>query len=218
MSRRMLILLGALLLAGAASAQNAPSMLMYQPGVHYQRIRPARPLDPAARRMQVIEVFSYACPHCYEFQSYAERLRKSLPADAEFVRLPAVFWPQWEPYARAYFAAQHFGVADKANRALFDALWARHEPLRSLQQLAGFYARYGIAPAKFLEVARSAAVTAQMQHAIRLEQAWGVTGTPAIVVDGAWRSGEVSSYRQLLEVARFLVQQAAAARAAAGAR
>ena len=213
MFRPLLTVLLALLFAGAAHAQSAPAMVMYQPGVNYQRIIPARPLDAAARRIQVIEVFSYACPHCYEFQRYAHALRKSLPANAEFVRLPAVFWPQWEPYARAYFAARKFGVADKANQALFDAIWVKRQPLHSLEQLAGFYARYGVQPAAFLKVARSPAVTGEMRHAMQLEQAWGVNGTPAIVVDGAWRSGAVQSYQQLVDVARFLVQQAEAARA-----
>ncbi|MDE3140284.1 MAG: thiol:disulfide interchange protein DsbA/DsbL [Pseudomonadota bacterium] len=214
---RRLLLAACVLLAGVTQAALAqvggPSMVMYQPGVAYKTITPAQPMNPAARRIQVIEVFSYACPHCFEFQPYAGQLRKSLPADAEFVRLPAVFWPEWEPFARAFFAAQKLGVADKANQALFDALWVKHEPLHSLEQLAGFYARYGIQPAEFLKVARSAAVSAQMQRAMRLEQAWGVNGTPAIVVDGALRSGEVQSYQQLVDVARFMVQQAQAARA-----
>ncbi len=219
MNARLRLLLAALaLLPVLAWAQGMPSMLAFQQGVNYQRIVPAQPLNPKARRIQVIEVFSYACPHCYEFQAYAHRLREGLPKDAEFVRLPAVFWPQWEPYARAWFAAQHFGVADKANQALFDAIWAQREPLESLEQLANFYARYGIAPGKFLAVARSPQVTEQMQRAMRLEQAWGVNGTPAIVVDGAWRSGEVNSYQQLLDVAQFLVRQAQTQRAASTTR
>lgn len=214
MIKRLLVFI-ALMLAGVplAQAQGGLSMVMFQPGVAYKAITPARPLGPAAKRIQVIEVFSYACPHCWEFQSYAEQIRKALPADAEFVRLPAVFWPEWEPYARAYFAAKKLGVADKANQALFDAIWERREPLRSLDQLAGFYAQYGVNPQAFLKLARSSEVTAVMEHAMRLEQAWGVDGTPTIVVDGKWRSGDVQSYQQLVDLTGFLVRKAEAERA-----
>lgn len=201
------------LLVPVALAQGVSAVPRYQRGIEYQRISPVRPLDPSARRIQVVEVFSYACPHCYEFQPYAEQLRNGLPSNADFVRLPAVFWAQWEPFARAFFTAEHFGVAGKANDALFDAIWVKHEQLGSLVQLARFYARFGVRPERFLAVARSARITAEVQHAERLEQDWGVNGTPAIVVDGAWRSGRVESYSQLLGVARYLVQRAEAERA-----
>lgn len=215
---RRIAALAVLVLAGAQAQAQGLSMVMFQPGVAYRTISPAQPLDPASRRIQVIEVFSYACPHCWEFQPYADQIRKSLPANAEFVQLPAVFWPEWEPYARAFFAARKLGIAEKASQALFDALWVRHEPLHSLQQLADFYAQYGVRPDAFLKLARSTEVTAEMQRAMRLEQAWGVDGTPTIVIDGAVRSGEVQSYRQLVDLTRFLVRRAEAERAAGRAR
>ncbi len=212
----MLIAVG-LLLAGLGQAQAAPgySMVLYQQGVQYQRIEPVQPLQAEHGKIEVVEVFSYACPHCWEFESYAREIQKKLPKDAVFRMVPAVFSPMWEPYARAFYAAQRLGVLKQTHKALFVALHVRHEPLYSLRQLAGFYAHYGVKPAAFLKVANSDAVSKEMMRNLRLERAWGIDATPTIVVNGAYRSARIQSYQQLVDLTLWLVKQEQAARSTA---
>ena len=210
MLKRLLPIVAGLLLTTACSAQTPAAS--FQLGVQYVAIAPAQPLVNDGR-IEVVEVFSYACPHCWHFEPYAEQIRKQLPKGVAFRRVPAVFSPAWEPYARAFYAAQKLGVLDKTHVALFKALHEEHQPLYSLQDLAGFYARYGVKPAEFLSVANSDAVDQQMMHDVRLEQAWGIEGTPTIVVDGKYRSGRIQSYDELVKLTLWLVYKEQAARA-----
>ena len=72
-----------------------------------------------------MEVFSYGCPACFQFQPVAIKLAASLPANAKMVYLPASFNPSedWPMFQRAYYAAQALGVADKTHDAMYDAVW-----------------------------------------------------------------------------------------------
>lgn len=211
MLKRLLLIVAGLSLAGACTAQ-APAAAPYQLGVQYVAITPAQPLVNDGK-IEVVEVFSYACPHCWDFEPYAEQIQKQLPKGVVFRMMPAVFSPAWEPYARAFYAAQKLGVLGKTHIALFKALHEQHEPLYSLQDLAGFYAHYGVKPAEFLRVANSDAVDQQMMHAIRLGQVWGIEGTPTIVVDGKYRSGRIQSYDELVKLTLWLVHKEQVARA-----
>ena len=107
-------------------------------------------------------MFSYACPHCAHFQPYADQLKKSLPAGAVFDYMPAVFNPSWEPYARAYYTAESLGVLDKTHQALFDALHRDHLPMRTIDDLATFYAQHGVDKAKFLATSGSFEVESKL--------------------------------------------------------
>jgi thiol:disulfide interchange protein DsbA len=210
MRKRLLPIIAGILLASACSAQ-APAA-PFQLGVQYVAITPAQPLVNDGK-IEVVEVFSYACPHCWHFEPYAEQIRRQLPEGVVFRRVPAVFSPAWEPYARAFYAAQKLGVLGKTHDALFKALHEKHESLYSLQDLAGFYARHGVKPATFLSVANSGAVDQEMMHDVRLEQAWGIEGTPTIVVDGKYRSGRIESYDELVKLTLWLVHKEQVARA-----
>src|SRR5215475_8286084 len=106
MSKRLpilLILLAGLLGAGACSADNAPAR-QWSAGADYTVIEPPQPTS-TGDKVEVAEVFSYACPHCAHFQPYADELKSKLPANAQFVLVPAVFNQSWEPFARAFYTA-----------------------------------------------------------------------------------------------------------------
>ncbi|MCW5577899.1 MAG: thiol:disulfide interchange protein DsbA/DsbL, partial [Dokdonella sp.] len=124
-------LLAALLVTGGACAADAPatSHTDWKEGTHYFAIDPPQPVA-SGDKVEVLEVFSYACPHCAHFQPYAEQLKQSLPAWAAFDYMPAIFNASWEPYARAYYTAQSMGVLGKTHQALFDALHRDHIPMR----------------------------------------------------------------------------------------
>ena len=152
-------------------------------------------------------MFSYGCIHCAHFAPIAEKLRESLPKGAVFKLVPAPFSAEWLPFARAYYAAKKLGVVDRTHLALFNAKFDQHYPLNSLDDLADFYARNGVDRAEFMRIANSPEVTAQMNSDLALIQKWGVTGTPTIVVDGKYRSGEVHSLDELSAMTQWLVKR-----------
>lgn len=158
-------------------------------------------------KVEVVEVFSYACIHCAEFSPYVDDLRKSLPKGVEFKLVPAAFNDQWTPFARAYYASRQLGLVEQTHDALFDAKFRQQYPINSMDEIADFYASHGADRAKFLAIANSPDVDAQIKKDFQLIQTWGVDGTPTIVVDGKYRSANIKDFPQLVALTKWLVQQ-----------
>ncbi|MCX7514547.1 thiol:disulfide interchange protein DsbA/DsbL [Frateuria sp. STR12] len=203
---RLLTLLGGLLLASACTAApDAPAP--FTEGDQYVALpAPHQRLSPEGK-VEVVEVFSYGCVHCAHFAPTVEKLRKSLPEGVVFKLMPAPFSEAWMPFARAYYAAKQLGVVERTHLALFQAKFEQHFPINTLDELADFYARHGVDRAQFLRIANSDAATAQMKKDFELLQKWKIDGTPTIVVDGKYRSGQVKTLDQLVDLTQWLVKR-----------
>src|SRR5688500_19174383 len=88
-------------LAGAVGAQ--------APGKDFVPVNPPQPTQTAGK-VEVIEFFSYACPHCSSLQPSLAAWLKRKPADVEFRRVPAVFQESWVPLAQLYYTLEAMGL------------------------------------------------------------------------------------------------------------
>ncbi|HEX5304510.1 MAG TPA: thiol:disulfide interchange protein DsbA/DsbL [Dyella sp.] len=205
---RLFALLGGLMLATACSAgAGADPAAPYTEGSEYVTLPgPAHRYSPEGK-VEVVEVFSYGCIHCAHFAPLAEKLRAALPKGVVFKLVPAPFSAEWLPFARAYYAAKKLGVVEKTHLELFKEKFEQNYPLNTLDELADFYARQGVDRAEFMRIATSDEATAQMKSDLALIQQWGVTGTPTIVVNGKYRSGQVHTLDQLSALTQWLVKR-----------
>jgi len=210
-------LLFSLLATAACAADTAPSAAARQwvAGSDYLVLDPPVATS-TGNKIEVVEVFSYACPHCAHFQTYVDELKSKLPASAQFVLLPAVFNAAWEPFARAFYTAQALGIVDKTHQALFDALHRDHLPITSLDALAKFYAGYGADSATFLSTANSFVIEAKMAHGNELVHDYHIEGTPTLIINGKYRVA-MNSERSIgpaeaIKLTLYLVQQEAQAK------
>jgi thiol:disulfide interchange protein DsbA len=205
---RSLALLAGLLLASACSAtSDGNTAAPYTNGDEYVTLPAPHQRYSGEGKVEVVEVFSYACIHCAEFAPDAEKLRESLPSGVVFKLLPAPFNQAWLPYARAFYAASKLGVVKQTHLKLFIEKFQQHYPLNSLDDLADFYAREGVNRARFMQIANSAEATAALKADLALIQKWGVDATPTIVVDGKYRSNNITSYKQLVALTQWLVKR-----------
>jgi protein dithiol oxidoreductase (disulfide-forming) len=213
-----LLALVTLLIAPASYAQEK-----FVEGKQYFLISPVQRTSVPAGKVEVMEVFSYGCPACNQFNAVAKKIKSSLPANAQFVYLPASFIPteDWPMFQRAYFAAQALGIADKTHDAMFDAIWRGGElaisdpstrrlksPLPSIEDAGKFYARVGGVKAEdFVAAAKSFGVEVKMKNADALILAAHVDSTPTFIVNGKYRYTPQSagSVDNLVELTNFLV-------------
>jgi thiol:disulfide interchange protein DsbA len=224
------LLLGLLLLGLAPSAYCAGAWVQ---GTNYFLIQPALPTAVAPGKVEVTEVFSYACPACNRFYPVVDRLRAALPANAELDFVAAAFRSDedWPMFQRAYYTAQLMDIDKKNHDAMFDAVWKTGElavfdartqrikvPPPGIEDAARFYARVaGIKPETFVATAASFGVDVKMHQAEQLIRAAQIDETPTILVNGKYRVtlGAAGGDDQLIEVVKYLVAQESASHPAA---
>lgn len=208
---RMFMVL-ALLLGGAAVQAQDGKPVPYQEGLHYFLVEGA-PVETSGP-VEVVEFFSYLCSHCNTFEPYVNAWKKRKPEGVEFRRIPVVFGRgSWELYARGYVTAEMLKVGEEAHTAMMDRLWKEKAIMRTMDELADFYSQFGVDREKFLATANSFAVDSKIKRDQLKLQAYGITGTPSLVVAGKYRvagSAAVPSFDVMLDVVNYLIEQESA--------
>ncbi|MEF2147935.1 thiol:disulfide interchange protein DsbA/DsbL [Aquilutibacter rugosus] len=160
-----------------------------QVGKNYIVIEGGAPFQAVKGKIEVTEAFSYLCSHCAAFEPAMTAFAANLPSDVVVRYIPAPFRTEWQPYARAYEVARSLGVDKRTHTAVFKAVHQdRILPNDNAQpeELAAFYARYGVAPAKFLAAWNSP----QVERALEADEQWltrqETDGTPMLYVNGRY--------------------------------
>ncbi len=194
-------------------------------GTHYQRLAQPQPTSTGSK-VEVLDVFSYACPACNRFQPTLDKLVKALPPQAQMAYLPASFNPSedWPVFQRAFLAAQQLGVAEKSHDAMYDAVWGKgslaivdqasghlipQDSQPKIEDVAKFYAAYGVKPADFVAMAKSFTIDSEMRAADASLMAHQVMSTPTIIVNGKYlvTPQTAGGYDQTVDLVLFLVNK-----------
>ncbi len=206
-----------------AASMSAHGAQAWTEGVNYFLIQPARTPSVPAGKIEVTEVFSYACPACNIFQPTMHKLKQSMPANVVVDYLPAAFNPaeDWPMFQLAYVTAQILGVDRQTHDAMFDAVWKGGDlsitdpatrglksRMPAIEDAAKFYSEHaGIPVEKFIATSKSFSADLKVRTAQDLLVAYKVDRTPTIVVNGKYRLHVESAggTDQLIELVKFLV-------------
>lgn len=201
--KRILLLL--LFILSATQLQAAG----FSEGVDYKKVPPQA--TSTGDKIEVLEFFWYGCPHCYAFEPYLNSWKKTKPANVEFIRIPAVFRPEWEQQARAYYALSNMGVIETVHEKIFKALHKDKKRLNNLNLIADFVAQNGVDRKKFLEEANSFAVDGMVRKAKKKQTAYKIQGVPSVAINGKYlTSGSMAgSYDNMIKIIDHLIAKEA---------
>jgi thiol:disulfide interchange protein DsbA len=153
-------------------------------GREYVPIEPAQATDNPAK-IEVIEFFSYGCPHCSEFHPTVSKWSAKLPADVAFKRVPVSFGrAQWANLSKLYYALEATGDLAKLDGAVFHALHEKGLKLYDDKSIAEWVAAQGADAKKFTDAYNSFGVVSKVKRADQLAQAAKIQGVPALAIDG----------------------------------
>ncbi len=174
----------------------------------YEVLQPAQ-LTETGDRIEVVDVFWYGCPHCYTFLPSLEAYDAVKPEYVEIRRLPAIFRENWVAHARAYYTSEILGVTHKTHRALFEEIHEHRNPTDQKEALAAFFERQGVDRTMFEQTYDSFAVESLVRKSVLMQQRYGITGTPSVVVNGKYRvTGRLAgSYNNVIAVVMALVDR-----------
>jgi thiol:disulfide interchange protein DsbA len=156
------------------------------PAGKYDQVKPPQPTD-TPDKVEVVEVFSYACPHCFSFLPYMEKYARSKPDYVAIRHMPAVFRNSWVAPARAFYTAQVLGIEKEMHRAIFEAIHVDKKPMETREDVMSFFESRGVSNADFNKAYDSFAVETLMRKSQVMQQRYGIRGTPSVIVNGKYR-------------------------------
>ena len=181
-------------IAGASPGAQLPGG-KWQAGVNYDPVVPAQPTSVAPGKVEVMEVFWLACPHCYAIEPRIRSWLKTKPAYVEFVRVPVIWQDMHRAHARLFYTLEALGRDDLVEKA-FDTIHqdlenrvpplvgqSEEETFRLQQQFA---AQNGVSADDFAKAYNSFSVSSSLQRAEEITQRYHVQGVPFFVVNGKY--------------------------------
>ncbi|WP_019139833.1 thiol:disulfide interchange protein DsbA/DsbL [Noviherbaspirillum massiliense] len=203
----------------AASASATPANP--QNGVDYRTLATPQQTDSTGK-VEVIEFFWYACPHCYAFDPALSDWVKKQGDRIAFKRVPVNFRESFIPQQKMFYALEAMGKLDELHKKIFNAIHVERKSLDTDAAVTDFVTSQGVDKQKFLELYNSFGVQSKVRRATQLQSAYEVDGVPLIAINGRYLTSPsivgASMGRQpepVLQSATLQVMDALVARAAA---
>ena len=156
-------------------------------GRNYARLKNPQPVE-TGKNIEVIEFFSYGCPHCGDLEPSIQAWLKTKPDDVQFRRIPVMFQQRWENLARVFFTLEAMGEESKLALEVFAAV-NKGVPLWNEKDFLDWAAAKGLDRKKAEDLFKSFAVVGKVNRAKQQAQVYNIQSTPTIVVDGKFITG-----------------------------
>ena len=205
-------LLAAAFFAALAFAAAAPAQEV-QEGKHYVRFNNPAPTG-AGKKIEVIEFFSYGCPHCADLEPEMQAWMKTLPPDVQFRRVPVMFQDRWVVLAKVYYTLEALGEEPRLSPEVFTAIHKSGTNLTSEKTFFDWAASKGLDRRKVEDMYNSFAIAGKINRAKTEAQQYNVQSVPMIIVDGKFitATDKVGSHAALPPAIDALVVKARAER------
>ena len=145
-------------------------------------------LKQANGKVQVIEFFNYPCPWCAQIDPALQAWLQVKPKNVTFIRVPALFYPQWEIYSKIYYtienlaAKNHIQNTAPIHGAFFDLVSQNLAIGHEMPAVYAFFVQQGLAQPN-AEAAFAEKLNATDPHA-ELFFAYRIKAIPTFVIQG----------------------------------
>jgi len=200
------------LICGALLAASGAVRSWAQPatpdeGIDYRTLREIIPTSSPGK-IEVLEFFWYACPHCYHLEPHLAKWKASLSADVTFRRVHVAF--RGDTHQKIFYTLEAMGRAEALNAKVFDEIHQRNNPLAGLPDAAEWARKQGLDVTKFEAAWNSFGVQTQQKRANALVAGYRVDGVPTFGINGRYVTSPAmvgGSHVRALQVVDFLIGQ-----------
>lgn len=192
----------------AASVLLSPLVQAHEPTTtDYVTLGQAVPSD-SINKTEVLEFFSYSCPHCASMEPMVEEWSKSFDENVVLKRVPVAFNAGMGDLQRTYFVFEALDRLD-LHPKLFAALHQEKRSLFDKKSIRKWAADNGIDEADFDSVFDSFGVQTKANRANDLIRLYQIQGTPSLAIDGKYVTSPAftNSYQETINVADALLKQ-----------
>ncbi len=181
----------------------------YRSGGQYQTLKEQYGSSGNDGKIHVVEMFFYACPHCYKLDPKFSEWKKLLPDDVVFERVPAIVGPTWGEQAKAYYVAEKLGMLDTFHKSFFDSIHKDGKQYYNELSLIQFFREKGVQPERFIDLVRSQEIIDKASEARIRTVKYGLRGVPAVVINGKYLTATyyTKDYDEMFSVINWLIEK-----------
>lgn len=207
MQNRFSTIFSAIVITAGLFVNSASAQLLYTEGKDYRVLDNPLPLKKAGQE-EVVEFFSYACPHCANLEPHIVKwAEEKKPQDVGFYQIPATGGKLWTFTARVKFVADKLNLGHGFDAKYFDQLHKERNRrlMGSEDAVIEFMVTEGGAEKTAAEKAwNSLQVKNSLKNSDKLWTQAGLTGVPAVIVNGKYLV-ELSEYNKFFAVIDYLL-------------
>jgi thiol:disulfide interchange protein DsbA len=164
----------------------APVSFALEAGKDYTLLQPAQP-GGSNGQIEVLEFFSFGCPHCSAFDPKLSKWRAAQGKDVVFKRVPVSFGrPEWAALGRIYLTFNTMGLSDKFDSKVFDAVHKEYLKLDQEKIRNDWLTKEGVDVKKFNDTWRSFGVETQARRAEQMAETYRIQSVPMLIIDGRY--------------------------------
>lgn len=172
-------------LAGTALPLSAAPPPLIE-GRDYEPILPPQPGESPGK-IEVLEFFSYGCPHCKDFHPLVMAWAAKLPSNVSFQRIPVSFGrAAWSNLARLYHSLGATGDLARLDLAAFRAIHDERTNLYTPDAILAWVKRQGVDQKRFADAFESFGINTRLARDEQLVKNYKVQGVPLLTVDGRY--------------------------------
>ena len=192
------------LLANGVAAQSASQAKVLE-------VKPPQPTEPG--KVEVLEFFSYGCPHCAVLEPMVAEWSKKQPPDVVVRHVPVAFNAGMKPLQQLYYSLEALNRQD-LHPKVFAAIHQEKKKIFTKPAIIEWVAAQGVDRAKFESMFDSFGVQSNIQRANQLVQDYKIDGMPTLAVAGRYLTSPSTAggYREAVVEADALVKRVQASR------
>lgn len=144
---------------------------------------------PVAGAPQVLEFFSFYCPHCYQFEDVlhvSDNVKKKLPEGTKLVKYHVEFLgPLGKQVTQAWAIAMALGVEDKVTVPMFEAI-QKTQTVKNEADIRKVFIDAGVPAEEYDAALNSFVVKSLVAQQEKAAADFQLRGVPAMYVDGKY--------------------------------
>lgn len=158
-------------------------------GKDYQVVTNPQATENKNKTPVITEFFSYGCPWCYRIEAPLNEWVGKMGKNVQLERVPVVFKPDWELYAKAYYTAKVLALSDKLSPVLFKTIQDDKKLLNTKQSMVDFFISQGVNR----EIAKSAfenspTIDMRVSNGMTLMASYQINAVPAFIINNKYKT------------------------------
>ncbi|WP_018982850.1 thiol:disulfide interchange protein DsbA/DsbL [Salinimonas chungwhensis] len=162
----------------------------WEEGKHYRVLD-----EPATDEPEILEFFSFWCPHCYNFEPLVKDIKSKVSDNTDFKKIHVNFMgfadkSVQDDATRAMMIGRAVKQPDEMNAAIFDYIHKQRASVTGIKDLRNIFVVNGVDNAEFDKLANSFGVNNMMKRNNKELENYReyVRGVPNFIVNGRYQA------------------------------